>query len=265
MSNIKDAFAQGTAFIGFLTAGDPSIKKSEDYILDMVDAGADLIEIGIPFSDPIAEGPVIQAANLRALNGGATLEDCFTLVKSVRRRTRVPIVFLSYLNPIHRYGYEAFFDRCQKLGVDGIIIPDLPFEEKAEVVPYATKHDVDLISMIAPTSKARIEKIANEAKGFLYLVSSMGVTGTRAEFASDLKEMIETARMATPIPIAVGVGIHTPRQAQEIAGIADGVIVGSELVKNFAGVAADDQAAIDQARANLLAKMDELRAAIDSI
>lgn len=231
MSRIKNAFSKGKAFIGFLTAGDPSIEKSEEYILEMERAGADLIEIGIPFSDPIAEGSIIQDANIRALSAGTTTDKVFTLVDSVRKKSSVPLVFLTYLNPVFSYGVENFFERCSQAGIDGIIIPDLPFEEQGEVKEAAKNHDVDLISLIAPTSEERIQMIAAGATGFIYLVSSMGVTGVRSDIKTDLKAIIESIKEVTNVPVAVGFGIHTPRQAADIANIADGVIVGSAIVK----------------------------------
>ena len=231
MSKINAAFQNKKAFIGFLTAGDPTMEKSEEFILKMVEGGADLIEIGIPFSDPVAEGPVIQAANIRALSKGATLHQVFELVESVRKKTNIPLVFLTYLNPVFHYGYDAFFQRCNTLGVDGIIIPDLPYEEKGELADVAEKNNVDLISMIAPTSEDRIKKIAKDAKGFLYLVSSMGVTGVRNEFQTDIKKMIQGVQAVSSVPVAVGFGINTPDQGKEMAAQADGVIVGSAIVK----------------------------------
>ncbi len=231
MSKIEKAFQNGKAFVAFLTGGDPSIAKSEEFILQMVDAGADLIEIGIPFSDPVAEGPVIQQANMRALSAGVTTDSIFELVESVRKKTEVPLVFLTYLNPVFNYGYDRFFNRCHALGVDGMIIPDLPFEEKDELAEVADHYRVDLISLIAPTSAQRIKQIAKVAKGFLYVVSSMGVTGMRSEFKVDLKNIIATAKESSNLPVAVGFGINTPEQAKEIASIADGVIVGSAIVK----------------------------------
>ena len=231
MSNIAEAFKNGKAFIGFLTGGDPTIEKSEEFILEMVKGGTDLIEIGIPFSDPIAEGPVIQEANIRALKNGCTPEKLFEMVERVRTKTNVPIVFLTYLNPVFNYGYEKFFARCQKAGVDGIIIPDMPFEEKGELANEAEAHGVDLISLIAPTSENRIQEIASQAKGYVYVVSSLGVTGIRSEIKTDLKSIIETIRKNTSIPAAVGFGINKPEQAKEISQYADGIIVGSAIVK----------------------------------
>lgn len=231
MSKIAEAFNHGKAFIPFLTAGDPNLEKTEEFILEMERSGADLIEIGIPFSDPIAEGIVIQEADIRALASGTTTDKIFDMVATVRPQVRIPLVFMTYLNPVFHYGYERFFSRCQEAGIDGIIIPDLPFEEKGELDDIAAAHGVDLISMIAPTSEERIQKIAAEAKGFLYVVSSMGVTGVRSEITTNLGAILENIRKATDVPACVGFGINTPEQAAEIASIADGVIVGSAIVR----------------------------------
>jgi tryptophan synthase alpha chain len=239
MSRIEQAFGKGKAFIGFVTGGDPSIEKSEEFILQMIDAGADLIEIGIPFSDPVAEGPVIQAANARALNAGANLAKIFTLAENIRKKTETPLVFLTYFNPVFKYGADAFFRRCAEAGIDGVIIPDLPFEESAEARVPAASFGVDLIPLVAPTSERRIKEIAQSASGFLYVVSSMGVTGARSKIETDLTGIIRTAREASKIPIAVGFGINTPEQAAEIAKIADGVIVGSAIVKIVEDYGAD--------------------------
>lgn len=231
MSRIQNAFVEGKAFIPFITAGDPSLANTEEFILEMERAGADLVEIGIPFSDPIAEGVVIQEADIRSLAAGTTTDKVFDMVLDLRKKTEIPLVFMTYVNPVFHYGYEKFFSRCQEAGIDGIIIPDLPFEEKGELEDIAAAHGVDLISMIAPTSKQRIRDIAREAKGFLYVVSSMGVTGTREEIRTDLGEILKEIRKVTDLPAAVGFGINTPEQAAEIAAVADGVIVGSAIVK----------------------------------
>ncbi|MDY3919892.1 MAG: tryptophan synthase subunit alpha [Candidatus Limivivens sp.] len=231
MSRIAKAFQNQKAFIGFLTAGDPCMEKTEEFILEMERAGADLIEIGIPFSDPIAEGVVIQEANIRALSVGATTDRVFEMVADIRKKTRIPLVFLTYLNPVFHYGYERFFARCEETGIDGIIIPDMPFEEKGELEPFARAHGVDVISLIAPTSEQRIGEIASQGTGFLYIVSSMGVTGMRSEITTDLGAILEAVRKATDVPAAVGFGINTPEQAAKISRIADGVIVGSAIVK----------------------------------
>jgi len=231
MSKIAQAFEHGKAFIGFITGGYPNLEKTEEFVLEMVRAGADLIEIGIPFSDPVAEGPVIQYASSKALEAGTDLGGLFNLVRSLRVQTQVPMVFMTYLNPVFHYGYQRFFQRCQELGLDGIIIPDLPYEEKQEIASVCDAHGVDLISMIAPTSRERIGMIAAEARGFLYVVSSMGVTGIREEIGPEIVAMTESARAATGIPLAVGFGVNTPEQAKEMARYADGVIVGSGIVK----------------------------------
>ena len=231
MSKIPNAFKNGTAFIGFLTAGDPTIDKTVEYILAMEEAGCDLVEIGIPFSDPMAEGVVIQDANVRALKHNTTTDDVFDIVRRVREKTDIPLVFLTYINPVFFYGYEKFFKRCAELGIDGIISPDLPYEEKGEIKDIALSNGVDVISLIAPTSKQRIQKIASDATGFIYVVSSLGVTGMRSEIKTDLNAILSDIREVTDLPLAVGFGINTPEQASKIGKIADGVIVGSAIVK----------------------------------
>jgi tryptophan synthase alpha chain len=231
MSNIKDAFTNGKAFIGFVTGGDPSIEKTKEFVLEMIKAGADLVEIGIPFSDPIAEGPVIQEANNRALAAGTTVEKLFDLVAELRQETAVPLVFMTYVNPVFHYGYEAFFKRGKEVGLDGIIIPDLPFEEQPPVREAASRYDIDLISLIAPTSEERTKKIAKNATGFIYLVSSMGVTGVRNEITTDLVSITAAIKSVTSLPVAIGFGIHFPAQAVEMAHVADGIIIGSAIVK----------------------------------
>lgn len=231
MSKIANAFKDGTAFIGFLTAGDPTIDKTVEYILAMEEAGCDLIEIGIPFSDPMAEGVVIQDANVRALKHNTTTDDVFDIVARVRQKTDIPLVFLTYINPVFFYGYEKFFKRCSELGIDGIISPDLPYEEKGEIADIALSNDVDVISLIAPTSSERIKMIASDATGFIYVVSSLGVTGMRSEIKTDLNAILSDIREVTDLPLAVGFGINTPEQASDISKIADGVIVGSAIVK----------------------------------
>ncbi len=230
MSRLQEVFGKGKAFVAFLTAGDPTAECTVNYILKMEKAGADLIEIGIPFSDPTAEGAVIQEASLRALRGGMTTEGVFHIVEEVRKMSGVPIALMTYLNPVFHYGYEAFFARCRSLGVDGIIVPDLPFEEKGEAEEVAGRFGVDVISLIAPTSMERIRLIAKEAKGFIYVVSSMGVTGVRSQITTDIAGMVEEIRAVTDTPCAIGFGISTPKQAGEMAHYADGVIVGSAIV-----------------------------------
>ena len=231
MSRIANAFKDDTAFIAFLTAGDPTIDKTVEFILAMEEAGCDLVEIGIPFSDPMAEGVVIQDANVRALKHNTTTDDVFDIVRRVREKSDIPLVFLTYINPVFFYGYEKFFKRCAELGVDGIITPDVPFEEKGEIRDIARENGVDVISLIAPTSKQRIQMIANDATGFIYVVSSLGVTGMRSEIKTDLNAILSDIREVTDLPLAVGFGINTPEQASQIGKIADGVIVGSAIVK----------------------------------
>lgn len=231
MNRIESAFKNKKAFIGFLTAGDPTFDASFENIMAAVRAGADLIEIGIPFSDPIAEGVVIQAADLRALNAGMTTDRAFELAEKVRRETDIPLVFMTYLNPVFRYGYDRFFKKCAEIGIDGLICPDLPFEEKAEAEGYAKAHGAAVISMIAPTSEERIKSISESAEGFLYIVSSMGVTGVRSEIKTDLSSIMESVRKYAKTPAAIGFGVSTPAQAEQMAKIADGVIVGSAIVK----------------------------------
>jgi tryptophan synthase alpha chain len=243
MSKIKQAFENKKAFIPFLTAGDPSLDKTEDFILKMAQAGADLIEIGIPFSDPTAEGVVIQEANIRSLSKGFSMDALFDMVARVRKKTDIPLVFMTYINPVFHYGYDAFFAKCQELGVDGFISPDVPYEEKQEIDGVAKKYGVDVISMVSPTSEERIVKIAKDASGFIYVVSSMGVTGVRSEIHTDLAKIVDKIRSVTDVPCAIGFGISTPEQAEKMAGIADGAIVGSAIVRMIAeyGEAADEK------------------------
>ena len=231
MSKIASAFEKKKAFIAFLTCGDPDLSTTAACVRSAVENGADLIELGIPFSDPTAEGQVIQGANLRALTGGVTTDKIFDMVRKLRKDVRVPMVFMTYANVVFSYGAERFFEACKDIGMDGVILPDLPFEEKEEFLPVSRKYGVDLISLIAPTSENRIAMIAKEAEGFLYIVSSLGVTGTRSEIKTDLKSIVEVVRQNTSIPCAIGFGISTPEQAGKMAGISDGAIVGSAIVK----------------------------------
>lgn len=234
MSNIARAFQNGKAFIPFLTCGDPDLETTKACIRAMVEAGADLIELGIPFSDPTAEGPVIQSANLRALTGGITTDKVFDFVRKLRRDVTVPLVFMTYANVIFSYGAERFIGTCGELGVDGLILPDLPFEEKGEFADICRRHGVALISMIALTSENRVARIAREAEGFIYLVSSLGVTGVRSEISTDLAAIVKVIRENTDLPVAVGFGISTPAQARKMAALSDGAIVGSAIVKLLA-------------------------------
>lgn len=231
MTKISDAFKNGKAFIGFITGGDPDIETTEKLLYTMSESGADLIEIGIPFSDPIAEGPVIQEASERALAAGCTTDKLFDLVAKVSPNLDTPIVFMTYINPIYTYGKEKFMSKCKECGIKGIIVPDLPYEEKDELTPECDKYGIDLISLIAPTSHERITMIAKEAKGFVYCVSSLGVTGVRSEITTDISAMTDLVRKATDIPCAIGFGISTPEQAKKMSADADGVIVGSAIVK----------------------------------
>lgn len=233
MIKIEDVLKNKKTFIGFLTAGDPSLDKTEEFIIEMEKAGAGLIEIGIPFSDPIAEGPVIQEANVRALSNpnGCTTDQVFDMVARVSKKVQVPLVFLTYLNPVFKYGYDRFCKKCQECGVSGIIIPDMPYEERGEILPYSKKYGVDIISMIAPTSAQRIQTIAKEASGYIYVVSSMGVTGVRTEITTDLNAIVDLIKEVTDVPTAIGFGISTPEQAEKYSKIADGVIVGSAIVR----------------------------------
>lgn len=236
MSNILNAFNHGKAFIPFITCGDPNLETTEKLVYAMEEAGADLIELGIPFSDPTAEGPVIQEANIRALSGKekVTTDRIFELVRKLRKRVKVPMVFMTYANVVFSYGSEKFISTCKEIGIDGLILPDIPYEEKDEFNPICKKYDVDLISLIAPTSHDRINMIAGDASGFVYCVSSLGVTGTRTEITTDIGEMVSLVKKEKDIPCAVGFGISTPEQAKKMSSVADGVIVGSAIVKIIA-------------------------------
>ena len=223
MSRIKEAFAKGKAFIPFLTCGDPDLETTKKLVRAMADSGADLIELGIPFSDPTAEGPVIQGANLRALSGGVTTDKIFAMVEELRKGVSVPLVFMTYANVVFSYGSERFISACARIGMDGLILPDVPFEEKAEFDGICRRYGLELVSLVAPTSRERIASIAREASGFIYVVSSLGVTGVRKEIKAH-----------TDLPCAVGFGISTPEQAQKMAACSDGVIIGSAIVRLIA-------------------------------
>lgn len=231
MSNIAKAFDHGKAFIPFITCGDPDLDTTARAVRAMSEAGADLIELGIPFSDPTAEGPVIQAANARALAGGVTTDKIFDMVRRLRRDLSVPMVFMTYANVVFSYGMERFISACSRLGIDGLILPDVPFEEREEFSPLCRQYGLDLISLIAPTSQERISMIAGEAGGFVYVVSSLGVTGVRSEITTDIGAMVRLVKKGKNIPCAVGFGISTPEQARKMAAVSDGVIVGSAIVK----------------------------------
>jgi len=234
MSNIFKAFAGGKAFIPFVTCGDPDLEATARVVRAMAEAGADLIELGIPFSDPTAEGPVIQEANARALASGTTTDKIFELVRDLRRDVAVPMVFMTYANVVFSYGSERFISTCAETGVDGLILPDVPFEEKEEFDPLCKRYGLDLISLVAPTSEDRIAAICREASGFIYVVSSLGVTGVRSEITTDIGAMVRLIRANTDLPCAVGFGISTPEQARNMAGLSDGAIVGSAIVKLIA-------------------------------
>ena len=230
MSRLERVFSRGKAFIPFITAGDPNLEITEQLVYRMAESGADLIELGIPFSDPIAEGPVIQAADARALEAGTTTDHIFDMVARIRKSCDIPIAFMTYINPVFTYGTERFMERCRHAGVDAIIVPDVPYEEREELLPYCKNYGVTLISMIAPTSKERITTIAKDAEGFLYCVSSLGVTGARTDLGTDASGMIRQAKAIKDIPCAVGFGIKSPEQAARVAEYADGIIVGSTIV-----------------------------------
>ena len=231
MSKIAKAFENGKAFIAFITCGYPDLDTTAAVIRAAVRNGADLIELGIPFSDPTAEGPVIQEANLRALQGGITTDKIFDFVRELRREIDTPMVFMTYANVVFSYGAEKFISACKEIGIDGLILPDLPFEEKGEFLPLCRQYGVDLISMIAPTSENRIAMIAKEAEGFLYIVSSLGVTGVRSEIKTDLSAIMKVVRSNTDVPCAIGFGISTPEQGRRMADLSDGAIVGSAIIK----------------------------------
>ncbi len=231
MSNTANAFKNGKAFIPFITCGDPDLETTGKIVRAMAENGASLIELGIPFSDPTAEGPVIQEANIRALSGGVTTDMIFDFVRELRRDVKIPFVFMTYANVVYSYGTEKFISACADIGVDGIILPDVPFEEKGDFAPVCKKYGVDLISMIAPTSEQRIEMIAKEAEGFIYIVSSLGVTGVRSEIKTDIASIVAAVRKCTDTPCAIGFGISTPEQAHRMASLSDGAIVGSAIVK----------------------------------
>ncbi len=243
MNKTADAFKNGKAFIGFITAGDPNLDTTEKIMIKMAQAGCDLIEIGIPFSDPIAEGPVIQNANIRALKNNVTTDDVFEMTKRVSSQIDIPMAYMTYLNVLFKYGYDRFLHNAKESGVCAVIIPDLPYEEKDELQSVAVNYGIDVISLIAPTSDERIKMVAGDAEGFVYEVSSLGVTGIRSEIKTDLESLTKAVKAATDIPVAIGFGINTPEQAAKYAKIADGVIVGSAIVRIIEkyGVSAPDE------------------------
>ena len=231
MNKIEQAFNNKKAFIPFVTAGDPNLDTTKEILLAMQEAGADLIEIGIPFSDPVAEGPVIQEADLRALESGTTTDKIFDMVSSIQEQLTVPVVFMTYINPIYVYGTEKFAKRASECGVAGVIVPDVPFEERGEIQEIFKQFDMAVISMIAPTSSDRVKMIAREAEGFVYCVSSLGVTGVRTELSTEISSLIQDVKSVKDIPCAIGFGISTPEQAKTMVAISDGAIVGSAIVK----------------------------------
>ena len=258
MSKIASAFNHGKAFIAFITCGDPDLETTGRSIRAAVQNGADLIELGIPFSDPTAEGPVIQEANLRALQGGVTTDLIFSFVRELRMDVTVPLVFMTYANVIFSYGADRFISTCAEIGIDGLILPDLPYEEKEEFLPLCRQYGVDLISLIAPTSEDRVAMIAREAEGFIYLVSSLGVTGTRSEITTDLAPIIRTIRESSKVPVAIGFGISTAEQAKRMAALSDGAIVGSAIEKILAKSGRDAPEEIGRYVRSMKAVLEEL-------
>ena len=230
MSNIKNAF-KNKALIGFVMAGDPNLDTTKEIIISMANAGADMVELGIPFSDPIAESSVIQSANLRALKSETYLPRIFEMIKEVRKSTDISIIFHTYINPVFNYGYENFFKMCDETKVDGVVIPDLPYEEKEEIKEYADKNAVDVISFVVPTEAERIKTISKEATGFIYFVPSIGATKAMEGHTKELTDVIEVLKQSTEIPVAIGFGINTVQQAEFFSKMADGIIIGNALVK----------------------------------
>ena len=231
MSRIREAFKDRKVFIPFVTCGDGGLDTTKAIVRKMVENGAGIVELGIPFSDPTAEGPVIQEANIRALEMGVTTDSIFEMVTELRKDVEVPLVFMTYANVVFSYGVSDFMKKASEAGMDGLILPDVPFEEKADFAPEARKYGLDFISLIAPTSKQRIAMIAKEAEGFVYVVSSLGVTGVRSEIKTDIGSMVRLIRENTDVPCAVGFGISTPAQAEQMYRLSDGVIVGSAIMK----------------------------------
>lgn len=231
MNRIQKIFENKKAFIPFITAGDPDLSVTEELVPAMAKAGADMIEIGIPFSDPVAEGAVIQEADIRALAAGTTTDKIFESVKRIRQNTQVPLAFMTYINPVYAYGVDKFMKNAADCGIDALIVPDMPFEERQELLPACKKYGIVLIYLVAPTSRERARAIARESEGFVYCVSSMGVTGVRKEITTNVKEMVDAVKQGKDVPCAVGFGISTPDQARQMSADFDGVIVGSAIVK----------------------------------
>ncbi len=244
MSRIQKAFQGHKAFIPFVTCGDPDLETTKEIVRAMAKNGADLIELGIPFSDPTAEGPVIMEADLRALQSGTTTDTVFEMTKELRAELDIPFVYMTYANVVYSYGTDRFMERAAAAGIDGLILPDVPFEEKEEFQEPAEKYGIDLISMIAPTSEDRITEIAKEARGFIYVVSSLGVTGVRSEITTDIGAMVKLVKSVTSVPCAVGFGISNPAQAKKMAECSDGAIVGSAVMKLVAKDGKDAPASV---------------------
>ena len=220
------------ALVAYLTAGDPDLEKTREIIFGLDSAGVDILEIGVPFSDPTADGPIIQAASRRALENGATLSRILDMAESVRESSDIPIVLFGYYNPILNYGNQRFAKRAKAAGIDGILVVDLPPEESAELRKYTDRSGIDFISLIAPTTPSeRIEKISKKATGFLYYVSITGVTGTAKPQVSDIEREMQRIRGITTLPVVVGFGISTREQASELAPYADGIVIGSAFVR----------------------------------
>jgi len=231
MNKLEEVFKNKKAFIPFVVADDPDFDTTVKNVLTLANNGADIIELGIPFSDPVADGPIIQAADLRAFAAGVNTDVVFDIVGKIRESTDIPLIFLTYTNIVYKYGYERFCKRCHDLNISGLVIPDLPLEEQGDLAEYTDQYDISLIQLIAPTSGNRISKIAAQAKGFIYMVSSMGVTGKREDFSNELSSTIEKIKEVTDVPVAIGFGIHSAQQAKDLSEIADGIIIGSAVVE----------------------------------
>ncbi|KHO62730.1 MULTISPECIES: tryptophan synthase subunit alpha [Thermoanaerobacter] len=222
------------ALITFITAGDPDIETTYDIVLALEEAGADIIELGIPYSDPLADGPTIQASSQRALNKGVKIPDIMKIVEKIRLKSDIPLVYLVYYNSIFKYGIQKFLKESKDVGIDGLIIPDLPIEERKDILEEADKYDIYLIPLVAPTSKERIKLITENGKGFVYCVSITGVTGAREDIETDIEEYMKTVSQYTNMPKAIGFGISTPEMAKKLKDFSDGIIVGSALVERIA-------------------------------
>lgn len=219
------------ALITFITSGDSGYETTEKAVLEMAKNGSDMIELGVPFSDPIAEGPIIQAASERSLKKGTTLVGIFEMVERLRKKTDIPLLLMMYLNTIYRFGTERFFKLCHEHGIDGVIVPDLPYEEKDEIQESADRYNIHNISLVTPASEDRIQMIAHQATGFLYCVSSNGVTGVRSEYSTDFDAFFAPINKYSKVPCAIGFGISGPESAKKMSKYCDGVIVGSAIVR----------------------------------